>query len=37
MTTTCTCSTNYDCDNNDLFNSGGKNFKVENFEVFEVI
>ena len=37
MTTTCTCSTNYDCDSKDLFNSEGKHFKVENFEVFEVI
>jgi len=37
MVTYCSCTTNFDCDNYDLFNSKGKSFKVENFEVFEVI
>ena len=37
--TYCTCSTNFSCDVNNLFNSGQMqcNFKVENFEVFEVV
>jgi len=34
---TCGCSCNFDCGKLNIFNqSGGQNFKVENFEVFQV-
>lgn len=35
---TCGCNCNFDCGNSNIFNkSGGQRFKVENFEVFQVI
>ena len=35
---TCSCSTNFDCDNSNLLNKTGDiSYKVENFEVFQVI
>ena len=36
--TSCTCETNFDCNNQNLFNNNScEYFKVENFEIFEVI
>ena len=33
---TCGCETNFECNKENLFKNEFKNFKVENFEVFEV-
>ena len=36
--TTCTCETNFDCDQSNIFNENkSESFKIENFEVFQVI
>ena len=38
LAATCSCGTNYDCQNKNLFeDTGNTYFQVENFEVLEVI
>ena len=35
---TCSCCTNYDCQNKNLLNGGnGEQFRVDNFEVYQVL
>ena len=35
---TCSCQTNFDCESTNLFNAGsGTLFKVENFEIFQIV